>query len=224
MSRYLAATAVLHLVLSACTASGPQPATESSALAGEAPTPDADPNPDSDTAVVTDTSTSFIVTPADALDRIEAIQTQVNTWAGTGDLATAKEAAEGAINLVVGENGPYFGDATDNGVVTGGTGPGLLPGLDGEPGLAQADSDNDCVRDDVLGGSWEDAAQRWATLDTAINEWSESNNPFPGLPSHPQRIVGWARLTLQTETIEEAVEFAGHAQLHVDVSRDAYAC
>ena len=31
-------------------------------------------------------------------------------------------------------------------------------------------------------------------------------------------------MTLEAQTIEEAVEFAGHAQLHVDVSRDAYAC
>lgn len=156
--------------------------------------------------------------------RIEAMQTQLDTWAGTGDLATAQEAAEGVMNLIVGEDGPYYGDATANGVVTGGTGAGLLPGLEGETGLAEADLDNECVGADVLGGSWTDPGSRWDILDTAIAEWMPSNNTFPALPSHPQRIVGWVQLTLGAATIEEATEYAGHAQIHVDVSRDAYGC
>ncbi len=161
---------------------------------------------------------------SDRSDRVEAIQTQLDTWAGTGDLDTAREAAEGVVNLIVGESGPYYGDATGNGVVTGGTGMGLLPGLSGEPGLAESDSGNACVDADVLGGSWDDPAGRWAVLDDAIDEWSPTNNTFPDLPSHPQRIVGWARLTLASSTVDEAREYAGHAQIHVDVSRDAYAC
>lgn len=169
-------------------------------------------------------TTTGTTASADQLTRIEVVQTQLDTWAGTGDLATAQEAAEGVINLVVGSEGPYYGDATGNDVVTGGTGSGLLPGLDGQPGLADTDSTNQCVVDDVLGGSWEDPADRWDTLDTAIDEWSTSNNTYPALPSHPQRVVGWARLTLEADTVEEATEYAGHAQIHVDASRDAYAC
>ena len=217
MFRITAAVVVLLVTLNACSGESVEPSTPDDPIteAAEiaAPTPDATRSEDAGSAE-----------PETAEARIEAIQTQVSTWAGTGDLATAMEAAEGAINLVVGEDGPYFGDATGNGVVTGGAGPGLLPGLDGEAGLAQSDADDECVLADVLGGSWEDPADRWDILDVAIEEWTVSNNPFPTLPSHPQRIVGWARLTLQAETIEEAVEFASHAQLHVNVSRDAYAC
>lgn len=157
-------------------------------------------------------------------DRIDALQTKVSTWANATDLRQAQEAAEGARNLVVGPDGPYYGDATDDGQVSGQSDRGLLPGLDGQDGIASTATDNQCVVDDVLGGSWEDPRQRWDILDNAIAGWSPTSNPFPTLPSHPQRVVGWATLTLQTDDLQQAIEFAGHAQLHVDVSRQAYDC
>ncbi len=137
-------------------------------------------------------------------------------------MRTAHARAEEARNLVVGEHGPYFGDGDGNGTVEGASERGLLPGLRGEPGIAVA-ADGACVIRDVLGGDWDDPAVRWAVLDTAINAWTQANNPFPSLHSHPQRIVGWATLTLATEQLAEATEFGGHAQLHVDVSRRAVA-
>ena len=75
---------------------------------------------------------------------------------------------------------------------------------------------------DVLGGDWADPVARWELLADAIAEWSTVNNPFPTLPSHPMRVVGWATLT-QTGTFDDAIEFSGHADLHVDVSRNALA-
>jgi hypothetical protein len=76
------------------------------------------------------------------------------------------------------------------------------------------------VRRDVLGGDWDDPAARWAMLSEAIAQWAPDHNTFPSLPSHPMRIVGWATLA-QSATFDNAIEYAGHAKLHVDVSRDA---
>ena len=45
-----------------------------------------------------------------------------------------------------------------------------------------------------------------------------SNNTFPALPSHPQRLVGWATLTLATEDLATAREYGGHAHLHIDTA------
>lgn len=156
--------------------------------------------------------------------RLDALQEQVSAWAAATDLPQAQEAAEGARNLIVGPDGPYYGDATDDGQIVGASNTGLLPGLDGQDGIASAARDNQCVVDDVLGGSWEDPQRRWDILDTAVAEWSTTSNPFPTLPSHPQRVVGWATLTLETDDLQHAIEFAGHARLHVDVSRRAYDC
>jgi hypothetical protein len=39
--------------------------------------------------------------------------------------------------------------------------------------------------------------------------------------SQPQRIVGWASLTLASTSLSDAEGFAGDAQLHVDATRAA---
>ena len=72
--------------------------------------------------------------------------------------------------------------------------------------------------------SWDDPEARWAELDTVLAAWSEDDNTMPQLASHPMRIVGWATLALDTEDLEAAIEYAGHAGLHVDVSVDALSC
>ena len=64
-------------------------------------------------------------------------------------------------------------------------------------------------------------AARWSSLESAIAAWTPSNNTFPALPSHPQRIVGWASLALATAELAAALEYGGHASLHVDVARRA---
>jgi hypothetical protein len=140
--------------------------------------------------------------------RLNAIDGAVGRWRSATDLATAQRAAEEARNLVVGPHGPTYGDASAIG---------LLPGLGGEPGLATA-ATGPCVERDVLGGSWADPAARWSILEAAISAWTPSNNTFPGLPSHPQRIVGWATLSLATAELPTALEYGGHAQLHVDAA------
>ncbi len=73
----------------------------------------------------------------------------------------------------------------------------------------------------MLGGSWADPAARWALLKTGVDAWSESNNTFPSLPSHPQRIVGWATLTLVAPDLAPALEYGGHTHLHIDVAMQA---
>jgi hypothetical protein len=156
--------------------------------------------------------------------RLVAIDDAVNRWQAATDLASAHHAAEEARNLIVGPDGPGYGDADADGTVKGASDVGLLPGLGGEPGLATADAGT-CVERDVLGGSWADPARRWAILATAIDDWSATNNTFPSLPSHPQRIVGWATLALATDDLATALEYAGHAHLHIDVAmRAATAC
>jgi hypothetical protein len=155
--------------------------------------------------------------PTELSARLNAIETAIEGWQGAGDLAEAQRFAETARNLIVGPHGPYYGDADGDGEIAGATDEGLLPGLAGEPGLASG-VHGECVERDILGGSWDDPAGRWAILDTAITEWSSSNNTFPSLPSHPQRIVGWATNTLASSSADDAHEFGGHAHLHIDVS------
>lgn len=142
--------------------------------------------------------------------RLDAIDEAVARWADAGSLDEAAAAAEQARGLVDGE-----GDTPGP--------PGLLPGRDGETGLVSPLAGCAAVEADVLGGDWSDPTERWAVADEAIAEWAPGNNTFPSLPSHPQRVVGWATLTVGTSSLDDAHEYAGHAKLHVDVSREALA-
>jgi hypothetical protein len=154
------------------------------------------------------------------LTRLDDIQAEVDRWRNAPDLGSAHRAAEAARNLVVGPAGPFYGDADGDGTIYGANDIGVLPGLTGELALANP-ALGSCLDADVLGGDWTDAAGRWAILQQAIDAWTETSNTFPSLPSHPQRLVGWAALTLATESLDTAHEFAGHAALHVQVTRTA---
>ncbi len=149
--------------------------------------------------------------------RLEALDRAVARWQGASTLRAAHEAAEEARNLVVGSSGPFYGDANGDGRISGASSLGILPGLRGEESLARRD-DNACVVDHVLGGSWHEPVMRWAELQNAISRWTATANTFPSLPSHPQRVVGWASLTLSSASLAEAREYARHARLHVDIS------
>jgi len=152
--------------------------------------------------------------------RLDELQAAVGDWQRADDLASAKAAAETARNLVTGPDVNGYGDGDGDGR-TGGVGvTGLLPGEQGQPGLVRSPAPA-CVERDVLGGSWADPAARWEEVRTRIATWSKTDNTFPALPSHPQRIVGWASLTLAAPSLELAREYAGHAQLHVRVTREA---
>lgn len=190
------------------------PSSEASAAVGP---PSADPTPG--TAAVGPGTAD-----ATARARLERLDAAVDAWARADDVAAAHAAAEAARNLVSGPDGPFYGDADGDGEIAGAVEVGLLPGLAGEPGLASADGDHPCVHEHVLGGSWDDPRTRWRTLQDAIAAWSPTHNPFPTLPSHPQRVIGWATLTLATDDLATAHGFAGHARLHVDVSLDSYDC
>jgi len=158
----------------------------------------------------------------DLAARLDAIEVAVASWRDAESLEEARAAAEAAANLVVGPGGPGYGDRDGDGTIGGEAAAGVLPGLDGEPdGLANAIAGNECVLADVLGGSWADPRARWGTMLTAIEEWRPDRNTMPSLPSHPMRIVGWATFTLASASLDEAHEYAGHAQLHVDVSSRA---
>ena len=153
-------------------------------------------------------------------DRLDAIQVAIDDWAGAETIEEAHVAAETAHNLVSGTETLGAGDRDGDGTVGGDVDAGLLPAQDGSTGLV-ADLPEECDLVDVLGGDWSDPEQRWETVQTAIEEWAPTNNTFPDLPSHPQRIVGWATLTLRSDDLDEAHEYSGHAQLHLDVARDA---
>ena len=137
----------------------------------------------------------------------------------------AQEAAETAANLIVGPNGPGHGDRDGDGVVSGSTDAGVLPGLDGTPaGLALPLAANSCVEADVLGGSWDNPEARWGEMLDAIDAWRPGNNTMPTLASHPMRVVGWSTFTLETDSLDAAHEYAGHARLHVEISERALDC
>ncbi|WP_156159084.1 hypothetical protein [Demequina gelatinilytica] len=154
--------------------------------------------------------------------RLDALDAAVEAWSSATSVGDAHQAAEEARNLVVGPAGPLYGDADRDGLIEGETGQGLLPGLDGSPGIVAEPAANACVERDVLGGSWEQPEARWDEALAAIDAWEPEGNTFPSLPSHPQRTVGWASLTLATDDLDTAVEYAGHARLHVDVTRAAF--
>ncbi len=153
--------------------------------------------------------------------RLALIENAIGRWRRAANLTEVRSAAEEARNLVVGEAGPYYGDADRDGVIRGASKSGLIPGLRGEDAVAQP-GNGDCVVRDILGGSWNEPSERWSVLDAAIKSWTPSRNTFPALPSHPQRIVGWATLALSTNGLEPAKEYGGHAQLHIDVSSKAF--
>ncbi len=196
-------TLLVPLGLMAC--GSPEPTTPYLAPSGLAQPAPAEPQPQPQQP-----STESLTTRLEALDRAVA------RWQGASTLRTAHEAAEEARNLVVGSSGPFYGDANGDGRISGASTLGILPGLKGERSLARRD-DNACVVADVLGGSWREPAKRWSKLQNAIARWTAAANTFPALPSHPQRVVGWASLTLNSASLAEAQEYARHAQLHVDI-------
>ena len=155
-----------------------------------------------------------------ALGRIDQINAEVSAWRSAPDLDQAKRHAEAARNLIVGPTGPGYGDVDEDGRVSGGNQIGLLPGLKGGAALA-VPAANTCVTRDLLGGSWENPIRRWEILDAKVAAWRPGINTFPTLPSHAQRIVGWASLALGSSKLGTATEYAAHAKLHVDVSRTA---
>ena len=154
-----------------------------------------------------------------AQERAAGIQRALDDWAGASDLTQAQRAAETVSNLVTGPHVAWYGDADGDGAVGGEVSEGLLPGEAGEPGLGLPLEG--CAGPDLLGGSWSDPGARWDELATKIAAWTPTNNPFPTLASHAQRTVGWAQLTLRAADLAEALEYSGHAQLHVDALTDA---
>ncbi|MCL8024084.1 hypothetical protein [Nocardioides bruguierae] len=160
--------------------------------------------------------------PADvaaARDRLGAVQSALEVWAAADDLVQARAAAEAVSNLVTGPGVHLYGDTDGDGSLAGAVDAGLLPGEQGEPSLGLPLEE--CAGIDLLGGSWADPAARWRDLTERIEVWAPDDNRFPELPSHAQRVVGWAQLTLATDSLEDAHEYAGHAQLHVTASVDA---
>ncbi|QDP18867.1 hypothetical protein [Sphingomonas xanthus] len=155
--------------------------------------------------------------PETLASRLARLDRAVLRWQDASTLAVAHAAAEEARNIVVGAHGPFYGDADRNGEVGGASPVGILPGLKGEAGLA-GPNENRCVNADVLGGEWSNPALRWSQLENAIARWRPEANSFPSLPSHPQRVVGWASLTLGSASLDDAREYARHARLHVDFS------
>ena len=153
------------------------------------------------------------------------ISSHVSDWREAENLDEAKAAAEAAANHLTGPQGPGYGDRDGDGQLRGPSDAGVLPGVNGDPrGFALQAMDAgapECVAADVLGGSWADPRARWSELESAVAQWTYDNNTFPGLPSHAQRIVGWAELTLATDSLDEAREFGGHAAIHVRISSQA---
>ncbi len=156
-----------------------------------------------------------------AASRVAQIQHHLDQWADASDLDEAQAAAEAVSNLITGPGVSLYGDANGDGSVGGEVIDGLLPGETGEASLALPL--RGCAGADLLGGSWVDPGSRWGELEGMIAAWSPVNNPFPQLASHAQRTVGWAQLTLASSELGVALEFSGHAQLHVDAIAAAVA-
>lgn len=163
--------------------------------------------------------------PDSVTERVDAIAAQVTVWTEATTVEEASRAAEAAANLIVGPNGPGYGDRNGDGAIDGASERGLLPGSSGDPAGVILDDLGalECVERDVLGGSWDDPAARWNEMIEAIERWEPTNNTMPTLASHPMRVVGWATQTIEAGDLELAHEYAGHAQLHVDVTVGALA-
>jgi hypothetical protein len=158
-------------------------------------------------------------------EQMTTIDDAVAAWRNSLFIDDAYVEAETAANLIVGPNGPDYGDRNGDGTIDGETEAGILSGLDGTPvGIAETLEPNECIDRDVLGGSWTDPAAEWDKMIVAIDEWQPDNNTMPTLDSHPMRIVGWATFTLETDSLGDAHEYADHAKSHVDVSLDALDC
>jgi hypothetical protein len=158
-------------------------------------------------------------------ERMLHVDDAVVVWEVGETLAEAHAGAEAAANGIVGPNGPGYGDRDGNGTIDGEEDFGVLQGLDGTPvGLADSLDETECVVADVLGGSWNDPGARWAELTAAVDAWSTDNNTVQSLDSQPMRLVAWAELALASDSLDEVREFAGRAQLHIDVSLDALDC
>jgi len=178
-------------------------------------------------AAISDVATPIRVLPAlpapsqpgadDLRGRLVILDRVIKRWREAPTLHIGHEAAEEARNLIVGAPGPFYGDANGDGKIGGATAVGVLPGLKGEAGLAGPNS-NACVVADVLGGSWSEPVMRWSQLQSAIARWTAARNTFPSLPSHAQRVVGWASLALKSDSLADARAYAGHARIHVDVA------
>jgi len=189
-------------------------------------------------AACTDTSTEdntgateFVSTTSGELsdsllaERLDVINDAIASWGNAATIQEADAAAEVAANLVVGPDDPGYGDRNGDGIIDGAIFVGLLPGLDGTPaGLAAPLAINKCVAADVLGGSWIDPGERWGEMVKAIDDWRSDHNTMPSLASHPMRIVGWATFTQEADSLDLAHEYAGHAKLHIDISRRALDC
>lgn len=147
-----------------------------------------------------------------------------DTWARADTLEEARAGAEETANLIVGSGGPDYGDLDGDGSVVGESEFGILAGLDGTPPGIAAAVENECIEADVLGGGWDDPAARWAELQAAIDAWSPTNDTISSLDSQPMQAVGWARLTMATESLEDAHEFGGRAQENIAESIAAIDC
>lgn len=159
-------------------------------------------------------------------ERLFRAEIPVTVWGRAEDLAEAHASAEATANLMTGSEGWEYGDRDGNGVIDDeNVGEfGVLPGLDGTPpGLADA-VDNECVEADVLGGSWDDPAARWAELDAALETWTPENDTITALASQPMRVVGWATLAISTDVVDEARAFGDLAADEIDASIDAADC
>ena len=157
--------------------------------------------------------------------RLGRLHEAVTAWSDAATIGDARSAAEEAVNLVVGPKGPGYGDRDGDGRIEGESDVGLLSGAGGEPaGLATRVTANECVVRDVLGATATDVDAGWAEMERAISEWRPDDNTMPSLASHPMRVVGWATFTLESESLDDAHEYAGHARLHVDISQAALNC
>ncbi|MCX6397320.1 MAG: hypothetical protein NTV23_12585 [Propionibacteriales bacterium] len=157
------------------------------------------------------------VTAAQA--RIDEVSAATERWAAAVSLREARLAAEEVANLISGPEVPEYGDTDRDGRVAGARDQGLLPGEGAGAGLGLALAG--CAGAPLLGGSWAEPQERWDELRDRIAQWRPDNNTFPSLESEALRVVGWARLTLRTSSLAEALEYSGHARVHVDATSDA---
>jgi len=159
-------------------------------------------------------------------ERLFRAEIPVTNWGRAADLAEAHASAEAAANLMTGSKGWEYGDRDGNGVIEDeDVGEfGVLPGLDGNPAGLAAPVDNECVEADVLGGSWDDPAGRWAELETALEAWTPENDTISALASQPMQVVGWATLAISTDVLDEARDFGDLATVNVEASIEAADC
>ena len=150
------------------------------------------------------------VLAAEIEQRVLVADQRMGVMAETDDLDVALEAARTALDMLVGTRGRGADLETLD--------PGVLPGdslaLADSPGLAvqlldlvpQDARARQAVENTLIGPApeWRTPRDRWDEMDAQLARWPAVADPMAALAGRLPRVVNWARLGLDVQTLDDA--------------------